>query len=161
MRWCTRYAAAARLPKEKARPSPVSRAVPCVCSVADDAARAYDRLDDHPAKRIGGLLARVAGVCRDQEQRLADDRRRQATQRRRDQARGRRPRRRRRTRSCRQSAGRGRRKPSPRARRRSAKPGRARRCRGTVAAWPGAVIRDSLGTSESATGVAASAIGRK
>ena len=99
----------------------------------DDAARADDRLDDHPAQRIAGVLARVAGVRRHQEQRLADDGRRQAPQRRREQTRGRRPRRRRQTRSCRRAAGRARRRPSPRARRRSTRrPGRARRCRGTA-----------------------------
>ena len=47
--------------------------------------RAHDRLDDHPAQRIPGVLSRVARVRGHQEQRLADDRRRQAAQRRRDQ----------------------------------------------------------------------------
>ena len=52
----------------------------------DNAACVHGRLDDHPAQRMDGVLARIAGVCRYQEQRLADDGRRQAKQCRSDQA---------------------------------------------------------------------------
>ena len=44
----------------------------------DYTARVHGRLDDHPAQRVDGVPARIAGVGRDQEQRLADDGRRQA-----------------------------------------------------------------------------------
>ena len=46
----------------KGEAKPGQQGGPVQLQGGDDAARAHDRLDDHPAQRIAGVLARVAGV---------------------------------------------------------------------------------------------------
>ena len=63
----------------------MSRPGPRKCTAAAIPARAHGHLNDHRAQRTARVFSRVARVRAHQEQRLADDRRRQAPQCRRDE----------------------------------------------------------------------------